>query len=75
MLTPKDVGELLQKHFEELTPEAFIEELRHYTPEALEEPASPTDIIHNGRKPRGSQSKTKAHPPGAKPTKSGSPPP
>lgn len=40
MVNPQYAREQLQKHFEELTPETFVENARKYSPELLEAPLS-----------------------------------
>ena len=37
MLKPKKAGEILRKHFAEVTTEQFLENLEKYCPEVLEE--------------------------------------
>ena len=35
MLDPKEFGEILRKHFAEVTTEQFLENLKNYCPEVL----------------------------------------
>lgn len=37
MLDPKEFGEILSKHFAEVTPEQFVENLKKYCPEVFED--------------------------------------
>ncbi|MFB2878755.1 hypothetical protein [Floridanema aerugineum] len=37
MLDPKEFGEILSKHFAEVTPEQFVENLKKYCPEFFED--------------------------------------
>lgn len=37
MLNPKEFGEILRKHFAEVTPEQFLENLKKYCPEIFED--------------------------------------
>ncbi|XWK89514.1 MAG: hypothetical protein U7127_05470 [Phormidium sp.] len=37
MLDPKECGEILRKHFAEVTPEQFLENLKKYCPEVFED--------------------------------------
>jgi len=57
MLSAKKAGELLRKHFAELTPEAFLEELRQFAPQAIELSTAarpPRTVIANAtRRPAG----------------------
>lgn len=37
MLDPKEFGKILSKHFAEVTPEQFVENLKKYCPEFFED--------------------------------------
>ncbi len=44
MLDPKEFGEIMSKHFAEVTPEQFVENLKKYCPEFFED-----DIVDSAR--------------------------
>ncbi|MCL1470008.1 hypothetical protein [Argonema antarcticum] len=44
MLDPKEFGEILSKHFAEVTPEQFIENLKKYCPEVFEDEIEESEI-------------------------------
>jgi hypothetical protein len=50
MLTPKKASDALRKHFAEVTPEEFIQNVRCYSPELLAEDESET-ATGRGRQP------------------------